>query len=244
MPGERAGRRRRRPGSRPAPGAGTARRPAGRCRAPRRAPRGSRWRSAASSSSGCPSGGGGGAGVAQPVQLAGRPPGWTGRRRRCATTQCQAWPRASTGLTASPRPVPSAVPPSTRNGTSEPRSAAIAGQLVAGQPGAPERVAGDQRGGRVGAAAGQPAGERDLLAQVQPGVRRHARSYPASALRGPDDQVGVVEGQLAGALALHGQRERVAAAGGELVVDARSRGRRWPARGSRRGAAGRPRGAG
>ena len=90
-----------------------------------------------------------------------------------ATTQCQVVGRARIGLTASPWPVPSAVPPCSRNGMSEPSVGADLGQLVAGQSGAPEQVAGEQGGGGVGAAAGQATGERDRLAQVQPGVGGH-----------------------------------------------------------------------
>ena len=68
------------------------------------------------------------------------------------------------------------------------------------------------------AATGQATGERDLLTQVQSGVRQHPR-VPGEGVRGADHQVGVVQGQLAGALTLHGQREGVAPAGRQLVVD-------------------------
>ena len=109
---------------RPAPGAATARRPAGRCRAPRRAPRVAlaqrgeqRVGAAQRRAGGCRRR------AAGPAR--GRRRGWTGRRRRWPPPSARWWPRASTGLTASPRPVPSAVPPWTRNGTSEPRSAAM-----------------------------------------------------------------------------------------------------------------------
>ena len=62
------------------------------------------------------------------------------------------------------------------------------GQLVAGQPGAPQRVAGHQRGGRVGAAAGQAAGERDRTCAGAAGrTRAPGRARPA---RGPPGSPG------------------------------------------------------
>ena len=83
-------------------------------------------------------------------------------------------PRASTGVSRSPRPVPSAVPPMQRERDVAAQLGGQLEQLLAGQPGAPQRVAGDQGGGRVGAAAGHPAGDRDALAHVQVHRRLHA----------------------------------------------------------------------
>ncbi len=91
-------------------------------------------------------------------------------------------------------------------------------ELVPAHAGAPEGVAGDERGGRVGAAAGQAAGDRDLLAQVQPGQGRHAGRL-GQDMRRPDHQVRVVERQLAGALAFHRQRQLVAPPRADLVVE-------------------------
>ncbi len=110
---------------RPARGAATRPPPGDRCRAPWPEPPASRCRSAARIASGVPSGRRRGADAAQPVEL----PVDLGRgqsRLGDATTQCHACPGASTGLTVSPRPVPSAVPPCTRNGTSDPIRAAMA----------------------------------------------------------------------------------------------------------------------
>ena len=61
---------------------------------------------------------------------------------------------------------------------------------VAAQAGAPERVAGDQGRGRVGAAAGQPAGDRDALADVQRARRRSTPVVLGEQQRGRDREVG------------------------------------------------------
>ena len=140
----------------------------------RRAPGGSRWRSAASSASVLPSGAPAAPGVAQPVQLA------VDRRGGQAAVGDRDHPVPGGGagqhradrLAAAGAQRGAAVDQERHVGA---EVGGDPGQLVAGQPGAPERVAGDQGGGGVGAAAGQPAGERDLLAQVQPGVRRAPR---------------------------------------------------------------------
>ena len=195
-----------------------ARRPAGRCRGRRRAPPGRAGAARPAARRSPASGAGGGAGRPAAGRARGTPAGVERPPSAIATTQCQEVGRASTGLTASPRPVPSAVPPCSRNGTSEPRSAAMPASSSRDSPVPQSSVAGDQGGGGVGAAAGQPAGERDLLAQVQPGVRGHP-GVGGERPGGPDHQVGLVERQLAGALALHGQREGVAAPGGQLVVE-------------------------
>jgi hypothetical protein len=54
---------------------------------------------------------------------------------------------------------------------------------------------------------------------VQPGVRGDAGAG-GQGPGGPDDEVGLVEFEVAGALALHGEGEGVATAGGELVEEA------------------------
>ena len=102
-----------------------------------------------------------------------------------AKTQCQR-PVASTGVSRSPRPVPSAVPPVSEKATSLPSSAASSSRSSAVHPGAPQRVAGDQRGGRVGAAAGHPAGHRDALDHVEPDRRLHAGALGQQHRRPPD----------------------------------------------------------
>ena len=65
-------------------------------------------------------------------------------------------------------------------------------QLGSPETGAPQRVAGDQGAGRVGAAARQPAGDRDALADVQVHV-----GVPAGLLgeqqRGLCSEVGLVD---------------------------------------------------
>src|SRR6185312_12253769 len=66
---------------------------------------------------------------------------------------------------------------------------------------------------------GQAAGDRDVLAQVDAGVRGPAGVHGKQPGR-PQHQVGLVERQRPGALTLHGQRERVAGAGGHLVEQA------------------------
>ena len=71
------------------------------------------------------------------------------------------------GVRRSPRPVPSAVPPISANGTSLPtRAAKIANS--GGQDRCPQRITGDQRAGRVGASAGRSGSHRDLLADMKP----------------------------------------------------------------------------
>src|SRR5690606_15596260 len=92
------------------------------------------------------------------------------------------------------------------------------GELVARPPEPPQGLAGHQRGGRVGAATGEARRERDLLAQVQAYPCGHAGPLGERGGRA-DHQVGPVHGQPAGALALRGQAQGVAGAGGHLVVE-------------------------
>jgi hypothetical protein len=92
------------------------------------------------------------------------------------------------------------------------------GEIGPAHAGAPQLVAGDQGGGRVGAAPGQAGRDRDLLAQVQPGERL-ALGVAGQRPGGPQHEIVVVEGQLTGALTLHRQREPVAAPDGHLVVE-------------------------
>jgi hypothetical protein len=92
------------------------------------------------------------------------PPRSTGRRRRAPAPSGRC-PRASAGVSEVPVPTPTAVPPTRANGTSAPRPAASSCSSVPVQPQAPQRVAGDQGGGRVGTAPG------------------HARRPPGSDLR-------------------------------------------------------------
>ena len=56
---------------------------------------------------------------------------WTARRPR-APRPTTTWPASGTGSTSSPRPVPSAVPPTSANGTSLPSSAASASRSSSG----------------------------------------------------------------------------------------------------------------
>ena len=121
-----------------------------------------------------------------------RPPASTARRRRARSTQWNV-PRASTGVSRSPRPVPSAVPPCSANGTSLPSSAASAASSSRGSAGAPQRVAGDQRGGRVGAAAGHPAatGMPLVMCRRDAGRRGPACSRQQHARRAAARLVGV-----------------------------------------------------
>ena len=113
-----------------------------------------------------------------------RPSGVDSPPSASATTQCEACPGPAPGSARSPRPVPSAVPPTSANGTSLPSCGGQLEQLVAAQAGAPQRVAGDQRGGRVGAAAGHPAGDRDPLGMCSAHVRARGRLRSASSQRG------------------------------------------------------------
>src|SRR5690606_2879309 len=70
----------------------------------------------------------------------------------------------------------------------------------------------------VRAAAGEPGGERDLLAQMQPGMGWLVGVRGERAHR-PNDQIGLVKGELAGPLAIHSERQRVRGPRGQLVVD-------------------------
>src|SRR5439155_14740842 len=69
-----------------------------------------------------------------------------------------------------------------------------------------------------GAAPGQATGDRDVLAQVQPDVRREP-GVRGEQPGGLDRQVAVVDRQHPGALALDGQRQVVAADRGQVVVE-------------------------
>ena len=135
-----------------------------------------------------------------------------------ATTQCQACPGASTGLTCYPRPVPSAVPPSTEEWHVRSEHRRHPGQVLPAKAGAPQGIAGYQRRRGVGAATSQAGGERNLLAQVQSRVRLSAGGS-GKRLDRADDEVGVVEGERSGPFAVHGEREHVRRSGGDLVED-------------------------
>ena len=122
-----------------------------------------------------------------------------------ASTQCQR-PAASTGVSRSPRPVPSAVPPVSANGDVAAQLGGQLEQLVPVQPGAPQRVAGDQRRGRVGAAAGQPAGHRDALGQVAAATAGCTPARSASSTAALQARLSRSSGQLVGALAADRRR--------------------------------------
>ena len=119
---------------------------------------------------------------------AGRPPGWTARRR--GTTTHQQVARSGIGVTSSPRPTPCAVPPTRANGTSLPSAAAIASRSSSVVLQVPQPVERHQRGGRVGAAAGQATGDRDALAISMPRPRARCRGARRAGDR-PDDDVGL-----------------------------------------------------
>ena len=166
---------------------------------------------------------------------AGRPPASTARRRRTVrrpttTARCR-----RIGVTSSPRPVPSAVPPMRAKGTSLPSSAASREQLVVGRAGVPQPVQGEQGRGGVGGAAGHPPGDRDLLVdqevghRVPAGTGRHQRGGAGDDVVLADRDAGDVD--VRRAVGHHAERRPLG--GDELVVQARSPGRRSPAGGSR-----------
>ncbi len=90
-------------------------------------------------------------------------------------------------------------------------------QVRAVQAGAPQRVAGHQRGRRVRAAAGQPARDRDPLDQVEPHRRGHSGPV-GQQRRGLPGQVGIPGRQILGALALHPHAQVPGRRRGDLVV--------------------------
>ena len=116
-------------------------------------------------------------------------------------TQCCVC-RASTGTICSPRPVPSAVPPYSANVTSLPSSAASTASSSRARSSFHRVDDPDQRRGRVRAAAGHPAGDRDALAQHEPHVRV-AVGAVGQQLHGPPRQVGLVDRDLGDALTVH-----------------------------------------
>ena len=218
--GERAGVAARPRARRPAPGAATARPAAGRWRARAPSTSGSRWRSAASSSSGLPSGGRRAAGGAQPVELAVDRPGWTGRRRR------------------SHHPVPGARPGQHRadrlaaagaqRGAAEHQERHVRAEARRRCSASSSRVSpvpqsASQATSAAAASAlppARPAGERDLLAQVQPGVRGYAGRRAASARAARMTRLSSSSASSPAPSPSMVSVERVAAAGGQLVVEA------------------------
>ena len=133
-----------------------------------------------------------------------RPPASTGPSSSGTTTH-HSDASSGSGVTTSPRPVPRAVPPTQRE---RHVAAELGGEARAGRRrrcrSVPQPVERDQGGGRVGAAAGHPAGDRDALGDVQ--VRRPVDAVvggeqPAGAER----DVAVVEG-YAGEVDVVGRR--------------------------------------
>ncbi len=142
---------------------------------------------------------------------AGRPRASTGPRRtaRRPTTRCRG---RRPGVTTSPRPVPSAVPPTSANGTSLPSWAARASSSSSGVCTLPEPVERHQGGGGVGRAAGQAAGDRDLLGDARPRPRG-----PSAVVRG--QQVGGAVHDV-GAGERHVRRRRCSRRPGRATVPA------------------------
>ena len=201
---------------------------------------GSRWRSAASRSSARAERRRRRARPRAAGRARGRPPGWTGRRRRSRPPSARWSGRARTGLTASPRPVPSAVPPCTRNGTSEPS------------------VGGDRRPARRGTGRCPTARRRRPAWRPRRRCRRPARRPAGCCLRRCSRAWAGTRACAASARAARMTRlvssrasspapspsmVRVRVSPGRAVSSSkrRSRGRRCSARGSRPGAAGRRR---
>ena len=126
-------------------------------------------------------------GCAQPVELAVHIDGRQAEHRR-ARTPSGTRRSPGTGVSCSPRPVPSAVPPVNGNATSLPSSAASVDQLRARRPGRHSAAHATQRRRRVGRAAGHPAGDRDRSCAVRAGRRRTRRcarpAAPRHATRG------------------------------------------------------------
>ena len=111
------------------PGAARWRRPAGRCRARRRPSPARRW--PARPACRRPARPAAGRLCARNRSNSANTAGVDSPRSAIASTQCSGV-RASTGDSRSPRPVPTAVPPVSANGTSAPISGADLGQLAAG----------------------------------------------------------------------------------------------------------------
>jgi hypothetical protein len=93
-----------------------------------------------------------------------------------------------------------------------------AGEFVAAESGAPQGVAGHQRGGGISAATGQPARDRDVFAQVEVGVRG-SPGVPGKDFGGFQDEVVLIEWELLCTFPEDGQPQVVSAGDGELVVE-------------------------
>ena len=149
-------------------------------------------------------------------------PASTGPRRRARrpTTRCRG---RRPGVTTSPRPVPSAVPPTQRERHVAAELGGQGEQVVVGGLRAPEPVQRHQRGGGVGRAAGQPAGDRDRLGDADHAAARTrpwcaaSRSAARSTMLSPASGtcVGV---DVVGDVERHAQPS--ACGDGEVVVQA------------------------
>ena len=165
----------------------------------------------------------------------GRPPAWRARRAPDGTTTHHHGPLSATDVTSSPRPVPSAVPPIRAKGTSLPSSAAIASSSSSGVRASHNR----SRASRAAAASAEPPAmppatgislwTRKSTTGSRPTRCGHQRRRAGDDVVLADRHVGHVD--VLGPVGHHA--ERVALGGHELVVQARSPGRRSRAGGSR-----------
>ncbi len=122
-----------------------------------------------------------------------------------STTQCRG--RISRGYTSSPRPRPRAVPPTRKNGTSEPSRGRQHVDLLVGHTQLPESSQPQQRRGGIAAAATQARLHRNLLLERHHRVARFAAAagcFPQQ-LRGLPHEIRAV-GRHAGHVAANLER--------------------------------------
>ena len=226
---ERAGRARSRTRSRPArrprhrpaasgadPGRGSATRAAGRCpaaaqgrRGRRRPGRPARARDPPAAAAGCRSSDSRSRSISANTAGVDRPPSAN------ASTQWNVF-LASTVASSSPRPVPSAVPPCSANGTSLPSRAASACRSRRGTPSSHNELIATSTAAASALPPAMPPGDRDRLLDGDRDV-----GCPADVLGhqfgGPPRQVALVGGQRLDALPRQLQRQHVGVADGDLV---------------------------
>ena len=121
------------------------------------------------------------------------------KSRRSASTHSNV-PFARAALSWSPRPVPTAVPPSSANGTSAPSRAASARGVVAALRSVPQRAShARQSGSGISGAAAHPTGDGHVLPRSR---SSHASLVPEGCAAG--ECLGRADRQVAGAVGYAG----------------------------------------